>query len=56
MIELTAAAASDVQWFVNNEQVLPQHDSRFFWQLAPGEWHIRAVSRVGTAEETITVQ
>jgi penicillin-binding protein 1C len=56
MVELTAAAASDVQWFVNNEQVLPQHDSRFFWQLAPGEWHIRAVSRLGTAEETITVQ
>ncbi len=56
MVELTAAAASDVEWFVNNERVLPQQDSRFFWQLAPGEWNVRAVSRVGTAEETITVE
>jgi len=56
MVELTAAAARDVEWFVNNERILPQHDSRFFWQLAPGEWNVRAVSRVGTAEETITVE
>jgi penicillin-binding protein 1C len=56
MVEFTAAAASDVEWFVNNERILPQHDSRFFWQLAPGEWNVRAVSRVGTAEETITVE
>jgi len=56
MVELTAAAASDIEWFVNNERVFPQQDSRFFWQLAPGEWHVRAVSRLGTAEETITVE
>ncbi|HZR06427.1 MAG TPA: penicillin-binding protein 1C [Candidatus Udaeobacter sp.] len=56
MVELTAAVASDVEWFVNNERIVPQHDSRFFWQLAPGEWRVRAVSRVGTAEETITVE
>ena len=56
MVELTAAAASDVEWFVNNERIVPQRDSRFFWQLAPGEWKVRAVSRVGTAEETITVE
>jgi penicillin-binding protein 1C len=56
MIELTAAVASDVEWFVNNERILPQGDSRFFWQIAPGEWNVRAVSRVGTAEETITVE
>lgn len=56
MVELTAAAAGDVEWFVNNERILPQHDSRFFWQLAPGEWRVRAVSRGGTAEETITVE
>src|SRR5262249_15178853 len=56
MVELTAAAASDTQWFVNNERVLPQQDSRLVWQLTPGEWHIRAVSRLGTAEETITVE
>jgi penicillin-binding protein 1C len=55
MVELSAAAASDVEWFVNNERILPQHDSRFFWQLAPGEWRVRAVSRLGTAEQTITV-
>jgi len=56
MVELTAAAAGDVEWFVNNARVFPQQDSRFFWQLAPGEWHVRAVSRLGTAEETITVE
>jgi penicillin-binding protein 1C len=56
MVELTAAATSDIEWFVNNKRVFPQQDSRFFWQLAPGEWHVRAVSRLGTAEETITVE
>jgi membrane carboxypeptidase/penicillin-binding protein PbpC len=56
MVELTAPLASDVEWFVNGRQISPQHDSRFFWQLAPGQWNVRAVSRVGTAEETITVE
>jgi penicillin-binding protein 1C len=56
MVELTAAVAGDVKWFVNNERILPQRDSRVFWQLAPGEWNLRAVSRIGTAEETITVE
>jgi hypothetical protein len=27
-----------------------------FWQLAPGKSNIRAVSRFGTAEETINVE
>ena len=56
MVELTAAVASDVEWFVNNERIFPQQDSRFFWQLAPGEWKLRAVSRFGSAEETVTVE
>jgi penicillin-binding protein 1C len=56
MVELTAAVASDVEWFVNNERIFPQQDSRFFWQLAPGEWRLRAVSRLGSAEETVTVE
>jgi penicillin-binding protein 1C len=56
MVELTAAVTSEVEWFVNNERIFPQQDSRFFWQLARGEWHVRAVSRVGTSEETITVE
>jgi hypothetical protein len=56
MVEFTAAVASDVEWFVNNERILPQHDGRFFWQLAPGKWNIRAVTRIGTAEETVTVE
>ncbi len=56
MVELTAAVASDVEWFVNNERIFPQQDSRFFWQLAPGEWKLRAVSRLGSAEETVTVE
>jgi penicillin-binding protein 1C len=56
MVELTAAVASDVEWFVNNERIFPQQDSRFFWQLAPGEWKLRAISRFGFAEETVTVE
>jgi len=56
MVELTAAVASDVEWFVNNERIFPRQESRFFWQLAPGQWKLRAVSRLGSAEETITVE
>jgi penicillin-binding protein 1C len=56
MVELTAALGGDVKWFVNGAQVLPQGDGRFFWRLAPGEWNVRAVSRIGSAEETITVE
>jgi penicillin-binding protein 1C len=56
MVELTTAVTNDVEWFVNNERILPQQGSRFFWRLSPGEWHLRAVSHVGTAEETITVE
>jgi len=56
MVELTTAVASDVEWFVNDTRILPQHDNRFFWQLAPGEWNVRAVSRLGTAQETISVE
>lgn len=56
MIELTAAVTRDVGWFVNNERISPQHDSRFFWQLTPGTWSVRAVSCAGTAEQTITVE
>jgi hypothetical protein len=56
MVELTTAVASDVEWFVNDTRILPQHDNRFFWQLAPGEWNVRAVSRLGTVQETISVE
>jgi penicillin-binding protein 1C len=56
MVELSAALAGDVRWFVNGEQISAGQDARFFWQLIPGEWHVRAVSRFGTAEETITVE
>lgn len=56
MIELTAAFAGDVNWFVDGGRLSPGQDGRFFWQLAPGEWTVRAVGRSGTAEETITVE
>jgi penicillin-binding protein 1C len=56
MIELTATLGRDVQWFVNDDAQLPQRDGRVFWPLTPGEWKLRAVSRAGRAEETITVQ
>jgi penicillin-binding protein 1C len=56
MVELTAASAGDVEWFVNGVPVLAARDGRFFWQLAAGEWNVRAVSRGQLAEEKITVE
>ena len=56
MVELTAACAGDVEWFVNGARVTPERDGRFFWQLAAGEWNMRATSRSKIAEEKITVE
>ena len=56
MVELTAACANDVEWFVNGERVAPERDGRVFWQLAAGEWNVRAVSRDSFAEQKIVVE
>jgi penicillin-binding protein 1C len=56
MIELTAACAGDVEWFVNGVPVAPSRDGRFFWQLAAGEWKVRAVSRAKPVEQDIVVE
>jgi len=56
MVELTAASAGDVEWFVNGAQVVPARDGRFFWQLAAGEWSVRAISRDNFAEQRIVVE
>jgi penicillin-binding protein 1C len=56
MIELTASLGADARWSVNGAPVSPQPDGRFFWQLAPGNWHLKAASSAGTSEETITVE
>ena len=56
MVEPTAAAGSDVEWFVNGARVPSERDGRLFWQLAAGEWNVRAVSRRKIAEEQITVE
>ena len=56
MVELSAACASDVEWFVNGERVTPERDGRFFWQLAAGEWEVCAISRGKLAEQKITVE
>jgi penicillin-binding protein 1C len=56
MVELTAAFAGDVQWFVNGAPISAQHDGRFFWQLTPGKWKVRAVSRAAVAEKDISVE
>jgi penicillin-binding protein 1C len=56
MIELTATIGGDVRWTVNGVPVLPQRDGRFFWQLAKGEWELRATGRNGAAQEKITVE
>jgi membrane carboxypeptidase/penicillin-binding protein PbpC len=56
MVELTAASAGDVEWFVNGARVEPASDGRFFWQLAAGEWNVRAVCREKFAEQRIIVE
>jgi penicillin-binding protein 1C len=56
MVELTAAAGNDVEWFVNGARVAPERDGRFFWQLAAGEWNVHAVSRGKLDEQKITVE
>jgi penicillin-binding protein 1C len=56
MVELTSGLGGEVRWFVNGAPVSARDDGRVFWQLAPGEWNIRAVSPTGAAEETITVE
>lgn len=56
MIELTATLGRDAQWFVNDQPQFAQRDGRYFWPLTPGQWKLRAVSRAGTAEETISVE
>jgi penicillin-binding protein 1C len=56
MVELTVACVSDVEWFVNGARVTPERDGRVFWQLAAGEWNVRAVSREKFAEQRIVVE
>jgi penicillin-binding protein 1C len=56
MVELTATLGNNARWFVNGAPQLPQPDGRFFWQLAPGEWKLRAASSSGSTEETIFVE
>jgi penicillin-binding protein 1C len=56
MVELTAACGSDVEWFVNGARVAPERDGRFFWQLAAGEWSVRAVSGGKLAEQKFVVE
>jgi hypothetical protein len=36
--------------------VVPARDGRFFWQLAAGEWNVRAVSGGKLCEQKITVE
>jgi hypothetical protein len=56
MVELTAVSGCDVKWFVNGARVVPASDGRCFWQLAAGEWNVRAVSREKFAEQKIVVE
>jgi penicillin-binding protein 1C len=56
MIELLATIGSDVHWVVGGEPVPPQPDGRFFWQLTPGEWTLKAIGRNGAVEQTFKVE
>src|SRR4029453_1160151 len=56
MVELSAGCGREVEWFVNGARVAPERDGRFFWQLAAGEWNVRAISGGKLAEEKIIVE
>ena len=54
MVELTAGSrGGDMERFVNGARVVPAGDGRFFWQLAAGEWNLRAVSRENFTEQRL---
>jgi len=56
MIELLATIGSDVRWYVGGALIPPQPDGRYFWQLTPGEWSLKAMGRRGTVEQSFKVQ
>jgi hypothetical protein len=56
MIELLATIGSDVRWYVGGAPIPPQPDGRYFWQLTPGEWSLKATGRRGTVEQNFKVQ
>jgi penicillin-binding protein 1C len=56
MIELSGTLGNDVRWYIGGEPVTAQPDGRFFWQLTPGQWTLRATGRNGTAEQTFKVE
>jgi hypothetical protein len=45
-----------VERFVNGARLVPAGDGRFFWQLAAGEWNLRAVSGENFTEQKIVVE
>ena len=56
MVELTAACSGDVEWFVNGARVVPERDGRVFWQIAAGEWDVRAISGGKLTDAKIIVE
>jgi hypothetical protein len=56
MIELLATIGSDVHWYVDGVAIPAQPDGRFFWQLAPGKWSLRAIGSSGMAEGSVSVR
>ena len=56
MIELQATIGNDIRWYVGGTLIPPEPDGRFFWQLTPGQWSLKASGRNGTIEQTFTVR
>lgn len=56
MIELQATIGNDIRWYVGGTPIPPEPDGRFFWQLTPGQWSLKASGRNGTIEQTFTVR
>jgi len=56
MIELQATIGNDIRWYVGGTPIPPEPDGRFFWQLTPDQWSLKASGRNGTIEQTFTVR
>ena len=52
----TGATGRAIRWFVNEQEIPASARGRTYWNLAAGEWRIRAQSGAEMAQSTITVE
>lgn len=52
----TGSLGRVVHWFANDQELTASAQGRMYWNLAEGEWHLRAQTGDETAEVQITVE